>query len=142
MTRGKRFFIFFSSAGIMTAFLLFTLSVREDKPLETYMAWTPNNKVISMITERITAQNKVYPKRIDFVDSAVTALDELELTKLEVLHALKDGNVEFSHDLSEPRSNPKKYYILLEINDQDYYVVVRVLTGYSEIFMLGKVEET
>ena len=95
MTRGKRFFIFFSSAGIMTALLLFTLSVREDKPLETYMAWTPNNKVISMITERITAQNKVYPKRIDFIsaDLEKTWGEYVKLLGFDFIHYnLKDCN--------------------------------------------------
>ena len=48
MTRGRRFFIFLSSAGIMSAFLLFTLSVRKDKPLEKYLNWLPNAKVISI----------------------------------------------------------------------------------------------
>ena len=75
MTKGRRFFIFFSSAGMMTAFLFFTLSVREDKPLEKYSEWFPNDRVISMITEMRNAQNKVYPKRIDFIDSAAIALN-------------------------------------------------------------------
>ena len=90
MTKGRRFFIFFSSAGIMSAFLFFTLSVRQDKPLKKYLSWVPNPKVISMLTEIRNAQNKTYPKRIEFVDSALTALNALELTKLEVKHALRD----------------------------------------------------
>ena len=67
MTRGRRFFIFFSSAGIMSAFLLFTLSVRQDKPLKKYLSWLPNPKVISMLTEIRNAQNKTYPKKLQIL---------------------------------------------------------------------------
>lgn len=140
MTKGRRFFIFFSSAGIMTAFLLFTLSVRQDKPLEKYMDWFPNDRVISMITERTNAQNKVFPKRVDFIGSAVTALETFELTKLEVLHALKDGDVEFSHDRTKPRETPRQYYVIIQINDVEYALIAKVQTGYSEISELMKIE--
>ncbi len=140
MTKGRRFFIFFSSAGIMTLFLIFTLSVREDKPLDKYMEWLPNNRVLSMILERTDAQNKVYPKHVEFLDSTVNAIDEFGITQLEILHALKDGNVEFSHDRTKPRQSPKEYYVLLEINDIEYFVMARVFVGRSEIFEIGKVD--
>jgi hypothetical protein len=141
MTKGRRFFVFFSSAGIMSAFLLFTLSVRSDKPLEKYLSWLPNSKVISMLTEIRNAQNKTYPKRIEFVDSASLALDLLQLTELEVKHALRDGDVEFMHDLTKARNKPKQYFVLLEINDFEYYIVARSYIGRTEIFQLRKVEE-
>ncbi len=140
MTKGRRFFIFFSSAGIMTLFLIFTLSVREDKPLDKYMEWLPNNRVLSMILERTDAQNKVYPKHVEFLDSTVNAIDEFGITQLEVLHALKDGNVEFSHDRTKPRQSPKEYYVLVEINDIEYFVMARVFVGRSEIFEIGKAD--
>lgn len=140
MTKGRRFFIFFSSAGIMTLFLIFTLSVREDKPLKKYMEWLPNNRVLSMILERTDAQNKVYPKHIEFLDSANQAIQTHNVTELEVIHALKDGDVEFSHDRTKPRINPKEYYILIEINGEEYYTLARVFTGRSEIFQFGKVD--
>tara|TARA_Y100001934_G_scaffold281197_1_gene390133 strand:- start:5695 stop:6075 length:381 start_codon:yes stop_codon:yes gene_type:complete len=125
----------------MSAFLLFTLSVRKDKPLEKYLSWLPNAKVISMLTEMKNAQNKTYPKRIDFVESALSALDSLNITELMVKHALKDGDVEFSHDLSKPRANPKQYYVLIEINDIEYFIVAKSYLSTTEIFILGKVEE-
>lgn len=140
MTKGRRFFIFFSSAGIMTLFLIFTLSVREDKPLDKYMEWLPNNRVLSMILERTDAQNKVYPKHVEFLDSTVNAIDEFGITQLEVLHALKEGNVEFSHDRTKPRQSPKEYYVLVEINDIEYFVMARVFVGRSEIFEIGKAD--
>jgi hypothetical protein len=141
MTTGRRFFIFLSSAGIMTAFLLFTLSVRKDKPLEKYLNWLPNPKVISMLTEIKNAQNKVYPKRIEFIDSAINALSTLQLTELEVKHALRDGNVEFSHELSKPRAKPKQYYVLIEINDLEYFLIAKTYIGRTEIFQIGEVNE-
>ena len=141
MTRGRRFFIFFSSAGIMSAFLLFTLSVRQDKPLKKYLSWLPNPKVISMLTEIRNAQNKTYPKKIQFVDSASTALKNLDVTELEVKHALRDGDVEFNHDLTKARGTPKQYYVLIEINDFEYYIVARSYIGRTEIFQLGKIDE-
>lgn len=140
MTKGRRFFIFFSSAGIMTLFLIFTLSVREDKPLEKYSEWLPNNRVISMILERKGAQNKVYPKQIEFLDSAIQAADKYGITQLEITHALKEGDVEFSHARSKPRQNPKEYYVLLEINGEEYFTLARIFTGRSELFQFGKVD--
>lgn len=124
----------------MTLFLIFTLSVREDKPLDKYMEWLPNNRVLSMILERTDAQNKVYPKHVEFLDSTVNAIDEFGITQLEILHALKDGNVEFSHDKTKPRQSPKEYYVLVEINDIEYFVMARVFVGRSEIFEIGKVD--
>ena len=124
----------------MTLFLIFTLSVREDKPLDKYMEWLPNNRVLSMILERTDAQNKVYPKHVEFLDSTVNAIDEFGITQLEVLHALKEGNVEFSHDRTKPRQSPKEYYVLVEINDIEYFVMARVFVGRSEIFEIGKAD--
>ncbi|MBL57293.1 MAG: hypothetical protein CMP61_08900 [Flavobacteriales bacterium] len=137
MTRGRRFFIFFSSAGIMTFFLLFTLSLRKDKPLEKYMSWLPNNKVISMVLEWRNAVNETYPKKIIFLEKAQDELEKLKLTQLEVTHALKDGDVEFMHDLTLPRQTPKQYYILIEINEIEYYTLVHVFPGKSEIIDFG-----
>lgn len=133
MTKGRRFFIFFSSAGIMTFFLLFTLTVREDKPLQKYMSWLPNNKVLSMVLEWKNAVNEFYPKKIIFLEKAKSGLDKYKLTELEVTHALKDGNVEFMHDLTLPRQKPKQYYILIEINDIEYFTLVHVFKRRSEI---------
>lgn len=93
-----------------------------------------------MILERTDAQNKVYPKHVEFLDSTVNAIDEFGITQLEVLHALKDGNVEFSHDRTKPRQSPKEYYVLVEINDIEYFVMARVFVGRSEIFEIGKAD--
>ncbi len=137
MTKGRRFFIFLSSAGIMTFFLLFTLSVREDKPLEKYMEWLPNNRVISMILERKDAQNKSFPKRVDFLEKAQIGMTDNNLTQLEVLHALKSGDVEFSHDSTKAQAKPKQYYVLIEVNEVEYYVLAQVHPNYSDIIEIG-----
>lgn len=121
----------------MTIFLLFTLSVREDKPLQKYMSWLPNNKVLSMVLEWKNAMHESFPKRIEFLDMAQEGLKKHKLTELEITHALKDGDVEFMHDLTLPRQNPKQYYILIEINDVEYYTLVQVFKGRSEIIELG-----
>lgn len=105
------------------------------------MEWLPNNRALSMITEWKNATNEVFPKRIEFIDSAVTALNKLELTELEVIHALKEGDVEFSHDRTKAREKPKQYYVLIEINDIEYYLIAKVLKGYSEITQLAIVED-
>lgn len=140
MTKGRRFFIFLSSAGIMTFFLFFTLSVRKDKPLDKYMEWLPNTRVVSMILERTDAQRKVYPKKVEFTTSASQKITDLNLTKLEVLHALKEGDVEFFHDSTFAREKPKQYYVLVEINDEDYFTIAQIHTGYSEITNFGKAD--
>ena len=113
----------------------------KDKPLEKYLSWLPNSKVISMLTEIRNAQNKTYPKRIEFIDSASLAINSLQLTELEVKHALREGDVEFMHDLTKARNKPKQYYVLVEINDHEYFIVARSYIGRTEIFQLGKIEE-
>lgn len=133
MTKGRRFFIFFSSAGIMTFFLLFTLTVREDRPLKKYMSWLPNNKVLSMVLEWKNAVNEFFPKRIEFLEKAKSGLKKNKLTELEVTHALKDGDVEFMNDLTIPRQKPRQYYILIEINDIEYFTLVHVFKSRTEI---------
>lgn len=140
MSKRRRFFIFLSSAGIMTFFLFFTLSVREDKPLDKYMEWLPNTRVISMILERKDAQRKVYPKKVDFTTQATQKIAQFDLTKLEVLHSLQEGDVEFFHDSTFARQKPKQYYVLVEINDKDYFTIAQVHQGYSEIVNFGKVD--
>lgn len=103
------------------------------------MEWTPNNKVISMILERRTADNKTYPKRIDLLENVKVKLKENNLTELDLKHALKDGDVEFSHDSTFARKKPKQYYILIDINEQPYFTIVQVKNQYSEIVNFGKI---
>ena len=61
------------------------------------------------------------------------------MTKLEILHALKDGDVEFRHNLSKPRERPKQYYILIEINDSEYSLLAKIHPSYSEIVQIKRV---
>ena len=86
-------------------------------------------------------RTKHIQKKIQFVDSASTALKNLDITELEVKHALRDGDVEFMHDLTKARATPKQYYVLIEINDFEYYIVARSYIGRTEIFQLGKIDE-
>ena len=141
MTKGRRFFIFFSSAGIMTFFLFFTLASRSDKPLEKYMQWTPNQKVISNILERTNPKNEVFPKRVDLLESTKQKVEKLNVTELEVLHSLREGDVEFFHKLTLPRQKPKQYYILIEIGDIEYFALIKVHQNYSDIIDFGIVED-
>ena len=62
----------------MTFFLLFTLAVREDNPLQKYMSWLPNNRVISMVLEWKNAVNEFYPKKIVFLEKAKSELKKSE----------------------------------------------------------------
>lgn len=123
----------------MTAFLIFTLSVREDRPLDKYMEWLPNNKVLSMILEVRDAQGNVYSKKINYSDTASQQMVDLNITPLELQHALKDGDVEFSHEKSKPRSKPKQYYILVEINNLEYFTVVTLKNNQTLITEFGKI---
>lgn len=141
MTKGRRFFIFFSSAGIMTFFLFFTLSARSDKPFEKYMQWTPNQKVLSNILERTNPKNEVFPKRVDLLESTKQKVEKLNVTELEVLHSLREGDVEFFHDLTLPRQKPKQYYILIEIGEIEYFVLTKVHHNYSDIIDFGLVQD-
>jgi hypothetical protein len=45
------------------------------------------------------------------------------------------------HDLTKAREKPKQYYVLIEINDYEYYIIARSYIGRTEIFQLGKSDE-
>jgi hypothetical protein len=137
MKKSKRFFIFFSSAGIMTFFLLFTLSVREDKPLDKYTDWMPGNRVLSQMLERKNPDGKSMSKKIDLIEAVPDSLTSNGITRLELLHALKKGDVQLFHQLTHPRVKPKSYYIDIEINDRDFGIIAQINTGYTEIVSFG-----
>lgn len=141
MTKKRRFFIFFSSFGIMTLFLIFTLAQRSDNPFQKYMEWTPNNKVISMILERKGVNNESYPKKIYINNNVLSSLKGLNLTELDLKHAIKNGDVEFSHDSTFAQAKPKQYYILLDINEETYFTIVKIKSQYSTITNFGKVTD-
>jgi hypothetical protein len=140
MNKKRRFFIFFASAGIMCFFIYFTLAVRPDNPLKKWGQWLPNNKVITMILDRETAAGSV-PRRIYYSDAAKVKMDCHNISELELLHNLRNGDVEFSHEKTKPRENPKKYYVIETINKADYYVVVGVSKQYSTVLEFGKLDD-
>lgn len=137
MTKGKRFFIFLSSAGIMTLFLLFTLSVRQDKPFEKYMEWTPGNRVISLVTEMKDAEGNSRQKSIDLMEGVQDSLTQHLISKEELIHSINKADIEFFHQLTLPRQRPKQYYALVEIHDVEYGVLLHTNTKYSEIVGFG-----
>jgi hypothetical protein len=137
MKKSKRFFIFFSSAGIMSFFLFFTLSVREDKPLDKYTDWMPGNRVLSTMLERKNPNGKSQSKKIDLVEAVPDSLKASGITRLELLHALKKGDVQLFHQLTHPRAKPKTYYVDIEINDRSFGIVALITTGYTEIISFG-----
>ena len=137
MKKSKRFFIFFSSAGIMSFFLFFTLSVREDKPLDKYTDWMPGNRVLSMILERKNPEGKSIAKKIDLLLPVIDSLKSNGITRLELLHALKKGDVQLFHQLTHPRAKPKSYYLDIEINDKSFGIVALISAGYTEIASFG-----
>jgi len=137
MKKSKRFFIFFSSAGIMSFFLFFTLSVREDKPLDKYTDWMPGNRVLSLMLERKNPDGKSMAKKIDLLEPVPDSLKSNGITRLELLHALKNGDVQLFHQLSQPRAKPKTYYLDIEINGKSFGIVALINTGYTEIVSFG-----
>ncbi len=141
MNKRKRFFIFFTAAGIMFFFLYFTLSVREDQPLKKWGMWLPENKVISMIMDRYTADGNIVNKNILFSDPAKIAVKNAGLTELEVKHNLRDADVHFFHDKTQARKKPKTYYLTEEINQQEYSVLIEVTETHSYVTEFGKLEE-
>lgn len=126
MSQRKRFFIFFASAVLMFLFLYFSLSVREDQPLKKWGQWLPGNKVKSLILDRYTATGQVIAKNILFSDAAKLNVKKAALTELEVKHALRDADVEFSHPKTQARKKPKTYYLEVEILEKMYGTVIEV----------------
>lgn len=137
MTRRRRFFIFFASAGIMSLFLFFSLSVRQDDPIKKWTQWLPANKVKSMILDRHTATGEMLAKNIIYTDVAKNSLKELNITELEVRHGLNEADVIFSHDLTKSRAKPKQYYLSFEYLNKQYFAVIAVTEKYSNILQLG-----
>lgn len=140
MNRTRRFAIFFAAAATMTVLLLLTRSAAVDDTESKGWAWLPGNRVISSVLERIDAQGKAHPKVIKFTAYADSSMKALGVTRLEVIHNLRDGDVEFSHDKSKPRNNPKRYYISEEILGVTYFVVAEIQRTHTEIIEFGKAD--
>lgn len=121
----------------MSFFLFFTLSVREDKPLDKYTQWTPGNRVLTMMLSRKGVDGELISKKIDLGDSVLSSLAAEGITKLELLHALKNGDVRLFHHLTFPRAKPKTYYIDVEIDDRNFGVIAEISTGFTEISAFG-----
>lgn len=139
MTRKRRFFIFFASAGAMLLFLLFSLSVRQDDPLKKWSQWLPGNKVKAMILDRENATGDVLAKNIIYSDSAKLSLEKFNISELEVRHGLREAEVVFSHELTAARENPKKYYLEFELLKTAYFAQIAVQQQYSEVLLFGKI---
>lgn len=125
----------------MFLFLLFTLSVREDKPLKKWLEWLPENKVKSMILDRQTFAGQVLPKAIIYSNSALIQLNNLGLSEMEVRYSLSDAEVCFSHVKTKARSTPKEYYLISSINRKEYYFLIAVHSQYSMIIELGEFKD-
>ena len=65
------------------------------------------------------------------------SLESNGVTRLELLHALKNGDVELFHQLTHPRAKPKSYYVDIEINDKPFGIIAVITTGYTEITSFG-----
>lgn len=137
MNKRRRFVVFFASAGLMSVFIFFTLSYRQDKPLNKWIEWLPGNRVESMITEIDLADGKKLNKRITIEDNLQCDLDCYSITLLEISQSFKDLDVYFSHDLTLPREKIKQYVVSSEVNLQEYFFVVEVYPGYSNITKIG-----
>ena len=142
MSRRRRFFIFFASAGLMSAFIFFSLSVREDRPLDKWLQWLPENKIKAMILDQPLADGKMIPRAFEYTASADSAIAENGITRMEVRHYLRAGDVVLSHEKSLPRNTPKQYYIEEEINHKRFFVVIEVHRNYSLVTEFGILQES
>lgn len=136
MSKRRRFFIFFASAGLMCFFIYFSLSVRPDDPLKKWGQWLPSNKVKAMILDRETATG-IVPRQVLYNDQAKKTMECLNVSELEVYHHLRDASVKFSHEKTKVRQKPKTYYLTEEINKKEYFVVVAVTQKYSTVTEFG-----
>ena len=121
----------------MFLFLLFSLSVRQDNPIKKWTQWLPGNKVKAMILDRYEATGGTLPKNIIYSEEAKLSLTELQLTELEVRHALNDADVNFSHEWTKAREKPKQYYLSFEYLKKEYFAVIAVNEKYSNVLKLG-----
>jgi hypothetical protein len=133
MTRKRRFFIFFMSAGLMSILLFISLLFRNDDPLNnTAVSWLPENRVKGFI---LAKENK-----LDFTDSVECLIECHQLSKQIIVDGIADGDVEFSHDLTNVDKSPKTYYISFEAGTKSYYVLVDMMNESSVIKDLSLVE--
>ncbi len=141
MTKRRRFFIFFASAGLMSLFLLFSLSVRPDDPLKKWSQWLPSNKVKTMIMDRELATGTVVAKEMRYTEEALAVMECEQLSKLEVRHNLRDAEIFFSHEKTNAQATPKLYYLEETIHDKAYFAVVAATQNYSKVVEFGSLEE-
>lgn len=122
----------------MSLFLLFTLSVRQDKPFEKYMEWTPGNRVVSLVTEMKDAEGNARSKSIELIEGVQDSLTAHSISKGELIHSIHSADVEFFHQLTLPRQRPKQYYVLVNILDKEYGVLIHTNDRYTEIVSFGQ----
>lgn len=121
------------SAGLMSILLFISLLFRNDDPLNnTAVSWLPENRVKGFI---LAKENK-----LDFTDNVKCLIKCHQLSKQIAVDGIADGDVEFSHDLTQVDKSPKTYYISFEAGTKSYYVLVDVMNERSVIKDLSLVE--
>jgi hypothetical protein len=132
MTRKRRFIIFFTSAGITSIFITFSLMQREDDPLNNNaVSWLPGNRVKSAIME----------SKISLSDSVQCIATCHNTSKIQITKGIHDGDVEFNHDRTNVHKAPKTYYIEIPLNNKEYFVLVDVRTATTVVTDFGLLDE-
>ena len=140
MTKRRRFFTFFASAGLMSLFLLFSLSVRPDDPLKKWAQWLPSNKVKAMIMDRQLATGTIVAKEMRYSEEALAIIECSNLSKLEVRHNLRDADIFFTHEKTNAQATPKLYYLEETIHGKNYFAVIAATQNYSKVVEFGSLD--
>jgi hypothetical protein len=94
-----------------------------------------------MVNEHVLADGKRKPRLIEYSPLAECALEQYQLSPLEVSHAMKSGDVNFRHDSTFVQDKPKKYVLEIEIDLQPYFVQVHIEKSYTLVNHLSKEED-
>ncbi len=132
MTRKRRFIIFFTTAGITSIFIVFSLMVREDDPLNNNaVSWLPGNRVKSAIME----------SKLSLSDSVQCLAACHNTSKIQITKGIYDGDVEFNHERTNVHKAPKTYYIEIPLNNKNYFVTVDVRPSSTTVTDFGLLDE-
>ena len=123
MTRRRRFYIFFMSAGLTTLVILATLYLRKDSNVsDSYSNMMPSSRAkIALLGEA---------QEINFNAKTICTLACLKITQEQLKKALEqDGEVDLMNDKTDTHKPVKQYYLETSIGTKTIYVVANAVFG-------------
>jgi hypothetical protein len=123
MTRRRRFYIFFMSAGLTSLVILVTLYFRKDSNVsDSYDNMMPSSRAkVAILGET---------QDINFTAKATCLLKCLNMTEDQLVKALEqEGEVDLMNDKTDTHKAVKQYYMETSFGTKTIYVIVNAVFG-------------